>query len=1777
MALKPRLDADWAVRPIHIESNGGEKLLLLEDPGAEPLDTVWTSVSTLAERLQIATAIAGAVGRMHRQGIVHRSLKPQNIFVGATRTAWLTGFGLATVGAAAPSPEFVSGTLPYIAPEQTGRLLRPIDQRSDLYSLGVILFELFTGRMPFQASDALGWVHCHIAEMPAFPEESDGCPEQIARIVARLLCKAPEERYHTAAGLEADLRVCHDNLTRTGAVSVFPVGERDTPARLAKPGTLYGRREAIAEIECAWRRVLASGVTELVLVSGTAGVGKSALLDRLRASVLQDGLQAVGKCDPQTQAVPYAVLTQALRNIVRHALGLEPDRAASWRNRLREALGANGKLMLNLMPGLEDLVGPLPDSVDLSPLEAKNRFDLLFADLLAAASSVDGPLLLILDDLQWIDRPSAALLERILAERHVGHLFIVGMYRGDEVGEDHDLHKLARAASSAGLRTTGIELLPLGAADVMAWLSDAIAIEPAVASALAHVVFRKTGGVPLSVSRFLSVLIEEELIVCSEATGVWTVDTAAAQGLAFTDNILSTMLGAMHRLPGSVQEVLRVLACLGGRCSLPRLADFLGTDTGALSGDLLPAVEEGLIVLKSDSVRFIHDRIREAAYTLVSREDRGSLHLALARYLGSMGNPDLLFETVYQFNVAGDAVRDPGERRHAADLNLAAARRSMEAMGHAAADGFLTHGLAFLGEQGRDEQPLMAFAFAIRQAECRMLTGDHHGAEAILSQLREATGNLLALAEVCRLQVDLFTMVGRFNDAVAVCMDYLRRAGLECQLHPGRGDLAAEARQLTELSAGRSVQDLSSLPIADDPVHAATVDLVTRALPAVLYTDRNLHSLLVLRMTVRTLQCGRTPGSAVAFIMLSRVLGPSFSDYDTGFRFARLGYDLMEAEGPDALKPIARLCFAVFCNSWMRPLGESAAILSRAIEAARACGDRTYTAYGHNNLFTNHIVAGTWLAEAQRVADDGLTFSRAAKFRFGELILRTQSGFAAALRGDTPGLTIIADSEAADSELRRTMEEAQCFELPLCWYWIRKLQACVISGNPSAALEARDRALPLLWVSEEFLEEAEFHLYGAMALSMAARAQLVAPVKALDGLDHHLRELRVWSATCPSTFGCRAQLAAAERASLAGGDEEALRLYEDALASARAGGFPNMQALIAEAAHRHHSDRRLHTAADAYLAVAREAYAQWGVSRKVDTLDAVAWPTAAPRSEEGMVQASWRSIDLSSVLQASQALSREILVDDVTRKLLRIVLEHSGGDRALVLLCRDGELRPLAEARKLSGDVLVATGDGLKMPVAYPETVARYVLRTRESILLNEPHTRADTFSQDAHIVESRPRSVLSTPLMKQGELIGVLYVENTLVSGVFTPSVVAMLGLLAPQVAISLENARLYADLLVEIEERQRAESALRASEAMLTLGQTISQTGSWRWSIATDRLTWSAQLYAIMGIDPFGPAPRADDILLHIHPDERAEILAAHAKAVAGGRSFRLEFRVVLMDGTTKHLVAIGQPDPDTSGADYVGVVMDVTERRQVDEALRETQDKLAHAGRLTTMGELTSSIAHEVNQPLAAMVANGNACLRWLDPERTNLARARETARRIVADGHRAGDIIASIRSMARNSPPARDLLDINTAVRDVVILLAGEAKKRKIRLDSLLAPTLRPVRGDRTQLQQVFVNLVMNGLEALETAGSSADERRLLVRTAADGRAQVIVTFEDNGPGVDPEAAARIFQPFFTTKTNGMGMGLAICQSIAAAHDGQLTMAPLDPTGTVFRLRLPVADH
>jgi signal transduction histidine kinase len=633
-----------------------------------------------------------------------------------------------------------------------------------------------------------------------------------------------------------------------------------------------------------------------------------------------------------------------------------------------------------------------------------------------------------------------------------------------------------------------------------------------------------------------------------------------------------------------------------------------------------------------------------------------------------------------------------------------------------------------------------------------------------------------------------------------------------------------------------------------------------------------------------------------------------------------------------------------------------------------------------------------------------------------------------------------------------------------------------------------------------------------------------------------------------------------------------MRLYERAIRSARENGFIHNEALAHELAGRFMLDRDLETAGYAHLREARACFASWGADGKVTQLEQLYPRLAAGEAHRSGTNGSLvQQLDVETVVKASQAVSGEIVLDGLIKTLMVIAVEHAGAERGVLVLPRGDELWVEAEATTGLDTVEVNLRQAFVTGAELPDQVLRYVIRTQEPVIL-EDASRQGLFSTDSYIIRQHARSVLCLPLIKQTRLVGVLYIENNLAASVFTPDRIAVLKLLSSQAAISLENARLYAELINENRDRQKAETALRRSEASLTEAQQISHTGSWRWKVGAGEVSASAELLRIYAFDPTTPRPSYAEFMGRVHAEDRHSFERTLDRAVRERCRFQHEYRIALPDGSIRHLQAVGRPDiPESGEPEFVGAVLDITERRRAEEALRNAQGELARVTRLTTMGELVMSIAHEINQPLAGVIASGNACLRWLDRDKPDVDAARQSVSRIVRDGKRAGEVIRGLRSLAKKSEPQLTPLDINDAIQEVLALTRTDLQQHGVRLDTALSATDRPIFGDRVLLQQVLLNLIMNGVEAMSAV---TDHPKVLAITSEPVEpGGMLVAVEDAGTGLDPATTDRIFEPFFTTKPYGMGMGLSICRSIIDAHGGRFWISAREPYGSIFRFTVP----
>ena len=1772
-SLRAELEATHVVRPLALTQADGRTMLMLEDPGGMPLDRLLRGSMEIAQFLRLGVGITAALGRVHNRELVHKDIKPANILVNdATGQVWLMGFGIASrqprERQSPEPPELIAGTLPYMAPEQTGRMNRSIDSRSDLYALGVTLYEMLTASLPFTASDLMEWVHCHIARRPVPPAERlKDVPRSISAIVMKLLAKTAEERYQTAAGVESDLRRCLADWERHRRIDDFPLGEHDTPDRLLIPERLYGREREIETLLAAFDRVVKRGTPELVLVSGYSGVGKSSVVNELhKVLVAPRGLFASGKFDQYKRDIPYSTLAQAFQSLIRHLLAKSDAELAPWREALREALGPNGQLMVDLVPELKLIIGDQPPVTDLPSKDAQWRFQLVVRRLIGVFARHAHPLVLFLDDLQWLDAATLDLLEHLLTGPDVRHVLLIGAYRDNEVTGLHPLTRTLDAIRQAGGLVQEISLAPLARDDVGQLVADTLRCEPARAAPLAQLLHEKTAGNPFFLMQFLHALAEEGLLAFEHDQARWSWDLGRIHAKGYTENVVGLMVGKLHRLPAETRTAMQQLACLGNVADITILSVVLATSQEQVHADLWEAVRLELVQRLAGSYKFVHDRVQEAAYSLIPEESRAEAHLRIGRLLAAHTPPEkreeAIFEIVNQLNRAVALITSAEERQQLAELNLVAGKRAKASTAYASALRHLTAGAALLPEDSWERQHELIFTIELQRAECEFLFGELAAADRRLAALSVRASNTVERAAVACLRVDLYTTVGAGDRAVAVGLDYLRHLGIDWSPHPTEEAVRREYERIRCKLDGRTIEELIELPLMSDQASLATLDVLTKLFPPALFTDANLLSLAICRAVNLSLECGNSDGSCTPYVMFGMVAGTRFGDYQAGFRFGRLGCELVEKRGLKRFQARTYLYFGTHVVPWTRHIRASRDLLRRAFEAANKSVDVTFAAYSCASLNVNLLAAGDPLVEVQREAENGLRFAQKARFGLVVDIIAPQLALIRTLRGLTSNFGGFDDGQFDELEFERHLSSNPDTALPECWYWIRKLQARFFAADYEAAVAASSRAQQIRSAPPSLFEAAEHQFYGALSRAASCDCATAAlRQQHFEALAAHRKQLEVWAQNCPDNFENRAALVGGEIARIEGRDVDAMRLYEQAIRSARDNGFVHNEALANELAARFYAARGFEQIAQLYLRNARHCYLSWGADGKVRQLDEL-YPHL--KEEERLpgpastVGTPVQHLDLATVLKVSQAVSGEIVLEQLIDTLMRAALEHAGAERGLLIVPGAGELKVEAEATTSGEKLMVHREQDPIAAAALPQSIVNYVVRTREAVILDDA-SGANPFSDDEYIRRTRARSVLCLPLMKQNRVIALLYLENNLAARVFTPARIAVLKLLASEAATSLENSRLYREL-------QEREAKLRPLMDSNIIGVVIS--------------------------DFEGPIIEANDAFLSMvgyRQDDVAagrlswkeltpvEWLPANERAMdqvrAGGSCEVFEKEYFRKDGSRVPALVVGAAFEDTR-TKGISFVLDLSGRKRAEDSLQKAQAQLVHLSRVMAMGELASSIAHEVNQPIAAIVTSAASCLRWLSAQPPDLDKARRSVQRIAQDGQRAGEIVHRIRALVQRQPQRKEPVDLNQAVVEVLALARDQVRSHAISLHTELAPDLQRVHGDRVQLQQVMLNLIANAVEAMSAIADRP--RELIIVSLNDGPRGVRVEVRDTGPGLDRDHAEELFEAFYTTKAEGLGIGLSISRSIIEAHGGRLWATANEPHGAVFQFSLPIEE-
>ena len=1333
--LKSHLDSAWALRPLELVRERGQTMLVVDYTGGEPLDRLVRQPMEIGQFLRLAVALSGAIGQLHGRGLIHKDIKPANVLVdSATGQVRLTGFGIASrlprERQPPEPPEFIAGTLAYMAPEQTGRVNRSIDSRSDLYSLGVTFYEMLTGSLPFTASDPMEWVHCHIARQPAAPSERvTNVPVAVSAITMKLLSKTAEERYQTAAGVERDLLRCLSQWESRGSIEVFALGAQDTPDRLMIPEKLYGRDREVDALLTAFDRIVAGGRPELVLVSGYSGIGKSAVVNELHKPLVPPrGLFASGKFDQYKRDIPYATLAQAFQSLVRPLLSKGEDELRKWRDALREALEPNGLLIVDLVPELKHVIGEQPPVPELPPSEAQRRFHLVFRRFIGVFARPEHPLALFLDDLQWLDAATLDLLEDLLTRDDLRHLLLIGAYRDNEVSPTHPLMRKLDAIRQAGAAVEDIVLTPLGQDDLRQLLVDSLRCEPESAAPLAKLIHEKTTGNPFFAIQFISTLAEEGLLSFDYGEGRWVWDLNRIHAKGYTDNVVELMVGKLSRLPVDTQEVLKQFACMGNSAEFDTLAMAYEESLEELHQHLWEAVRTGLIFRSDNSYRFLHDRVQEAAYSLIPEKMRSAAHLRigmlLAAHTPEAKREEAIFEIVNQLNRGSHLLTSVEDRERVAELNLIAGRRAKASTAYASALKYLGAGRALLTEETWERKYPLIFLTEFLMAECELLTADKVAAENRLSLLPQRANNRHDFCVATRLRLTLYTTLDRCDRAVDVFLEWLRSQGTEWSNRPTRDDVLREYERIWALLGSRQIEDLMDLPLVVDPDVLDTLDVFTEIVTPSILFDEHFSTLVVCRLVTLSLEHGNSDAACFAYVWLAMFAGPRLGNYKDGFLFGQLGYDLVEKRGLTRYQARTYMSVGAMVTPWSGHVANGRELVRRAFDLAYRIGDLTFASYSWDQLITICLAVGDPLSEVQTECENGLAFAKRVRFGLVIHLCGAQLGLIRTLRGVTPTLGRLDHDDYLEPEVERDLASNPNLVFAEFYYWTRKVQARVFAGDYASAAEAAFKGQRLYWTSAAMFETAEFRLYAGLA--HAGAWSIASPEdrpKHFEALSEHYKQLEVWAVHSPETFENRAALVAAEIARIEGRILDAQDLYQKAIRSAHLYGFVHTEAFANELAGLFYAARGYEKIATTFLREAHYCYLRWGADGKVRQLEQL-YPQIKPEraisDATATIRASVEQLDLATVIKVSEAVSGEIVLDRLIDTIMRTALEHAGAERGLLILARGDDYRIEAEATTSSNQVTVVLRRASVTAADLPSSVLHYVLRTKEGMVLHD-------------------------------------------------------------------------------------------------------------------------------------------------------------------------------------------------------------------------------------------------------------------------------------------------------------------------------------------------------------------------------------------------------------------------------------------------------------------------
>ncbi|HYX13039.1 MAG TPA: AAA family ATPase [Nostoc sp.] len=1422
-------------------------VILLEDFGGESLEQ-WMHKRPdifcpmpLSTFLGLAIAVCDILGRIHAANIIHKDINPGNIVFNLdTGVVKIIDFGIATqfnrTNPTFKNPHILEGTLAYLSPEQTGRMNRWLDRRSDFYSLGVTFYELLTGHLPFPTTDILELVHCHIAKQPVPPHELNATiPKAVSDIILKLMAKNAEDRYQSAWGIKADLEICLRQFAQTGQIDGIQLGLQDVSDRFHIPQKLYGREAEIAALLAAFERVTGIGTEknaqcniEMMLVSGYAGIGKSALVQELYKPITaKRGYFISGKFDQFGRNIPYSAIVDALRKLMQQLLGEPDEQVQQWRSHLLTALGSNGRLIIDVIPEVEWIIGKQPPVAEVGATEAQNRFNLVFQKFIRACCSPEHPLVIFLDDLQWVDSATLKLIELILSHRGIQALFLIGAYRDREVTQAHSLIATLEKLKQETVTISQIMLAPLGLGAVAQLIAETLHTHTESIAPLAELIWRKANGNPYFTNEFLKALFIEGLIVFDINQQRWQWDITHIKAKNITDNVVELIIGKLKQFPKPTQQVLSLAACVGAEFDLATLSvicerpevEIFAELTTVIQSELLLATSELDENLRIQNYKFLHDRVQQAAYNLIDESNKQIVHLQIGRNLLKEALAprlsDRLFEIVDHLNYGIELVTDQAERDEIAKLNLLAGQRAKAAIAYGTAQNYLAMGRAWLADSSWQTNYDLALELYTETTKITYLCGNFEDVEQWAEVILQKAKTVLDRAKVYEVKIQTHIAQSQPLRAIHVALQVLQQLKISFLENPSQLDIQLELDTISFLLREKSIEDLNHLLEMTEPNQLAAMRILSSITIAAYVAVPDLMPLLVFKQVNLSIQHGNAPVSPFAYAFYGLILCGTIGDIETGYQFGQLALSLLSNPKTHPLRARTLLIVNNFIVHWKELVRNTSQPLLEAYQSGLETGDLEFAAYCAHVYCFQSCVVGKELVEVER---EMTIYNEAIRQIKQEAALTWNQIFQQAianLMGYSVNPTRLV-GRFYNEQNGLPQHEVANDGTAIFDVYFNKLFLCYLFSEYAQAVENST-------IAEHYLIRITgtplcpfYYLYDSLArLATYSESSVQAQAEILKKVAVSQEKMRHWAQYAPMNYLHKYHLVEAEKARVLVQLLEAEEFYEQAILGARENEYLQEEALAYELAAKFYLERGREKFAQLYMKEAHYCYERWGATAKVKDLEtrypqvfaqlsAVAH-TPIRTISGNTSNTSYIPFDLATVMKASQAISSEIELEQLLTSLMQMLIENAGAQTGCLLLENSGEWMIEAACEFNDGATACATRvlQSIPMTNQLPKSIIQYVIRTHESVLLNDA-AREGNFTNDIYIQQNQTQSIFCLPLLNQTKLVGVLYLENQLATGAFTPERSQVLNLLSTQAAIAIENAKLY--------------SNLRASESQMT-----------------------------------------------------------------------------------------------------------------------------------------------------------------------------------------------------------------------------------------------------------------------------------------------------------------------------------------------------------------------